>query len=147
VLPLNATAKYPATNKERFDQCIAMLKAYYDALEDRLAKTVAWYVLIVGWLITSKDTRNSLATNKALLVLAIASLLIMTGAYSLNIRRWVSRWRQIRGYLDELGYVEPRFYARFDLPDWTVLVYMSPVVLLCAFIIAFLILAARGATP
>jgi len=130
---------FPASDKERFDFCLAMLKAYYDALENRAGSSVAGFVVIIGWLITSEGARQALA-NERRFGLALATLTLVLVLYGLNVARWVRRWREIRGYIDDLGYVEPRFYARYELPKWTWLAYFMPVALLYVFIIAFLIL-------
>ena len=134
-----------ATDKERFDQCIAMLKAYYDALEGRLGTTVGFFVVIAGWLITSEPARKAISGNRSLLVLAIVCLLLMMVFFSMNVLRWVKRWREIRKTLDELGYMEPRFYARYDLPSWAPISYITPVVVLGICIILFMLfIAARS---
>lgn len=128
-----------ANDKERFDHCIAMLKAYYEALEGRLGTTVGFFVLIAGWLITSESARKAIAGNRSLLVLAIVCLSLMMVFFAGNVLRWVKRWREIRATLDSLGYMEPRFYARYDLPRWTPITYITPVFVLGICLILFMI--------
>jgi hypothetical protein len=141
--PESAT-QYGATPKERFDQCIAMLKAYYDALEGRLAATVAFYVGIVGWLITSAAARDAIRSSQSLRYLAMVAILLMTSFFAMNVMRWVKRWREIRGTLDDLRYMEARYYARYDVPGWAPVAYIAPVVILCGVIVTFMILIGRG---
>ena len=136
-----------ATDKERFDQCIAMLKAYYDALEGRLGTTVGFFVVIAGWLITSDSARKAIAGNRSLLVLAIVCLLLMMLFFAMNVLRWVKRWREIRATLDNLGYMEPRFYARYDLPNWAPISYITPVVVLGGCIILLMLFIAVRSQP
>jgi hypothetical protein len=64
--------------------------------------------------------------------------------YGLNVVRWVWRWRQIRKDVDDLHYVEPRFYVRYEAPGWLWVAYFAPVALLCAFVIACLFLIKAG---
>lgn len=135
-----STKQFCATNKERFDQCIAMLKAYYDALEGRLAATVAFYVGIVGWMITSQAARDAIRSSRSLRYLAIATIVLMTLFFAMNVLRWVKRWREIRGTLDSLRYMEAQFYARYDLPGWAPVAYIAPVVVLGGCIVTFMVL-------
>ena len=53
-----------ATDKERFDLCIAMLKAYYDALEGRAGAFTGFLVVVIGWLITSEGARQGIAKER-----------------------------------------------------------------------------------
>lgn len=129
-----------ATDKERFEQGIAMLKAYYDALEGRLAATVAFFVGVVGWLITSGGTREALSRSGGLTAVAILTLTLLLVLYSFNAAWWVHRWAEIKSSVDALQYVEPRFYARYDLPRFGWVGYAAPVVLLYVFIIGCLIM-------
>lgn len=39
--------QFPPSDKERFDLCITMLKAYYDALEGRLGSTISFFVVVI----------------------------------------------------------------------------------------------------
>ena len=131
---------YKANDKERFEQAIAMLKAYYDALEGRLAATVAFFVGVVGWLITSGGAREALSKNRGLTALAILTLTLLVVMYAFNMSWWVHRWAEIRSSVDALRYVEPQFYARYDLPRFGWVGYVAPVVLLYVFIVGCLIM-------
>ena len=131
---------FKGTDKERFEQGIAMLKAYYDALEGRLAATVAFFVGVVGWLITSSGAREALSKNRGLTSLAILTLTLLVVMYAFNMAWWVHRWAEIRSSVDSLHYVEPRFYARYDLPRFGWFAYVAPVTLLYVFIIGCLIM-------
>src|SRR5687768_14378919 len=118
-------SNYPASDKERFDMCVAMLKGYYDSLESRLGASVALFVVIIGWLITSQPARQALAKGW-LFTLALITLSLVLILYGLNVGRWIGRWREIRAYVDALGYIEPRYYARYELPGWTWAAYFIP---------------------
>jgi hypothetical protein len=131
---------FTGTDRERFEQGIAMLKAYYDALEGRLAATVAFFVGIVGWLITSGGAREALSKSRGLTSLAILTLTLLVVMYSFNVAWWVHRWAEIRASVDALHYVEPQFYARYNLPRFGWVGYVAPVALLYVFIIACLIM-------
>ena len=76
--------------------------------------------------------------------LALATLTLMLVFYDLNVTRWVRRWREIRAYMDALSYVEPRFYARYELVDWAWAAYFTPAALLYAFIVGCLVLITTG---
>jgi hypothetical protein len=137
-------AQFPASDKERFDLCIAMLKAYYDALEGRVGTSIGFFVVVIGWLITSQGARDAIAKGGWFLGLALATLTLTLVFYGLNIAHWVHRWSEIRAYTDALGYVEPRFYARYELPSWAFITYFTPVALLYVFVVLCLILIATG---
>jgi len=132
-----------APDKERFDQCIAMLKGYYDALESRLGASVGLLVVVVGWLISSTTARQAL-TNTWLFALAFGTLTFIVLLYGLNVARWVGKWRKIRKYIESLNYIEPRYYLRYEVPSWTWIAYFTPVAVLYLFIVVCLILIVRG---
>lgn len=132
-----------ASDKERFDQCIAMLKGYYDALESRLGASVGLLVVVVGWLISSSTARGAL-TNIWLFALAFSTLTFIVILYGLNVARWVDKWRKIRAHIDSLNYMEPRYYLRYELPSWTWIAYFTPVAVLYLFIVTCLILIVCG---
>ena len=132
--------RYAATDRERFEQGIAMLKAYYDALEGRVAATVVFFVGVVGWLITSGGAREALSKSRPLIALAVLTLTLLLVMYAFNVAWWVHRWAEIKSYVDALHYVEPRFYARYDLPKAGWVAYFAPVAVLYAFIIGCLFL-------
>ena len=128
---------FAATDKDRFEQGIAMLKGYYDALEGRVAATVALFVGVVGWLITSGSAREALSKNRWLVALAGLTLTLLLVMFAFNVAWWLHRWAEIKGYVDALHYVEPQFY---DLPRGGWVVYFAPVAVLYVFIIRCLYL-------
>jgi len=125
---------FPARDSERFDLCIGMLKAYYEALEGRAVTFAGFLVAVIGWLITSMPARTAIHNNVRLLGLGISTLTILMAAYVLNVARWLNRWREIRGYLEALHYIEPRFYARYELVKWAAPAYVLPLAVLYALI-------------
>ena len=131
--------RYSATDKERFEQGIAMLKAYYDALEGRLAATVAFFVGVVGWLVADEGARKAIKEAEGLTPLAILTITLLLVMYGFNVAWWVHRWREIRRSVDALHYVEPEFYARYNLPKLGWVTYFAPVALLYLFIVGYLI--------
>jgi hypothetical protein len=142
--PLTAAKAFPASDKERFDLGVTMLKDYYAAIEARLASSLALFVVIIGWLIASKDTRRALAAQPWFVILALVTLTLVLSMYGWNIAHWLRRWRNIRDTVDGLHYMEPRFYTRYELPRGTWVAYFTPIALLYVFIAVFLILIARG---
>lgn len=137
-------SQFSASDKERFDLGMAMLAAYYTGIETRFAGSLALFVVIIGWLITSKDARQVIATNRWFFFLALATLTLVLSMYAWNIAHWLNRWREIRGYVDALHYMEPRFYTRYDLPPGTWWAYVTPIALLYGFIVAYLIAIRAG---
>jgi len=132
--------KFAATDGERFEQSISMLKAYYDAIESRLVQNVTAYLAAIGWVITSEAARKSLA-EAAVLLLTIVVLVIVFVMYVANILHYVSRWREIRQTVVRLSYIEPQYYARYNLPWYTPYTYVLPVAALFILLILLIILA------
>jgi len=122
------------TDKDRFDQCIAMLKGYYDAVESRFGQNVTAYLVALGWLLTSSTARTTLVNENAYyLALTVVGLMFLM--YVFNIRHYLGRWREIRATLDALGYLPPGYYARYNLPSYTLFTYSLPVAVLAAFVV------------
>ncbi len=133
-----------ASRKDRFDLCVGMLKAYYDALEGRLEKSVALLVVVVGWLVTSDKARAALAGVPVLFWCAVVTLTAVVALYCWNIVHWVRRFREVQASVDELKYVEHEYYTRYRFPSWVISTYLAPVLLLYAFAVGCLILVGLG---
>ncbi|WCM49127.1 hypothetical protein OH720_19210 [Pseudomonas sp. WJP1] len=125
------------TDKERFDQCIAMLKAYYDAIEARLAQNITAYLAALGWLLTSSQARSTLGDFKAFSLIIMVVALVFT-MYTLNIYHYLKRWREIRNTLMALDYLEREYFARYELPKYAFYTYMAPVFVLLVFLVVLL---------
>ncbi|MGE3512785.1 MAG: hypothetical protein AB7N65_28310 [Vicinamibacterales bacterium] len=134
------TVRSRVTDKERFDYGVAMVKAYYDALESRLTVTVGLFVGTVGWLITSTGARQALSRQPWLLALAVVTLTVLLILYAFNVAWWVHRWAEIRRHLDDLNYLEREFYVRYELPKYGWAGYVAPVALLYGFVLVCLFL-------
>jgi hypothetical protein len=136
--PVAATKAFPASDKERFELGVTMVKAYYDAIETRLAGSLVLFVVVIGWLVASKDTRQLLAAQPWLRSLAGLMLTLVLGMYGWNVWHWLDRWREILATVNDLQYMEPGFYARYKLPWGTWLFYFVPIAGLYLLIMAIL---------
>ena len=58
-----AASTFKSENKDRFELGIRMMKEYYDAIEARLAATLTFYGIIIGWLVTSEGARTALGAR------------------------------------------------------------------------------------
>jgi hypothetical protein len=126
--------KLPATDKERYEQCIGMLKAYYDAIESRLAQNIAAYLAALGWVITSSAARQALVNPRAF-YLVLCVIVIVFVMYVANVFHYVRRWREIRKTVERLSYIENEYFARYELPDYTPFTYVMPVAVLFALLV------------
>ena len=143
-----ASLIFKATDKDRFEVGIRMMKEYYDALEARLAGSLTFYVVIIGWLVTSEGARAALATRWLLWGLCLATLTVVLGLYIWNILHWLARWRYIRKNTISLNYMQRRFFTRYErLPPRTWAFYITPIALLYVFIFALLIGIKAGWFP
>ena len=133
------TAVSQASDKEKYEACIAMLKAYYDAIETRLGQNIIAYIGAIGWLITSKDARTAMTYEWTLAIAISVSLILLIG-YILNIRHYVHRWQEIRETVVKLDYMPEVFYARYEIPNYTIITYSAPIVLLNFCLITMMLL-------
>lgn len=133
------------TDKERFDLGIAMMEAYYDKIEVKLAGSLTQYVIVIGWLITSSGARDALVAHWWLVALSILIMTLSAFTYGLNIRHWLRRWRYILTCVKSLNYMEECFYTRYEkFPPFTTLIYLSPIFLMWAVIVALLLAIGFG---
>ena len=138
-----AIPKFPATDKERYEQCIGMLKAYYDAIESRLAQNIAAYLAALGWVITSSTARGALAQSLVFYVVLFVMVIVFV-MYVLNVFHYVRRWREIRNTVLRLSYIENEYFARYELPWYTPFTYVIPVGLLFVVLLSMVSLAHCG---
>ena len=133
-MPVSDTSNVKATNKERYEQSISMLKAYYDAIESRLVQNITAYLAAIGWVITSQTARESLTETRVfyLVICVLVSVFVM---YVANIFHYVQRWREIRETVVRLAYIEHEYFARYDLPGYTRFTYVIPVAVLLALLL------------
>jgi hypothetical protein len=132
-----------ATVKEKFDLGIQMLKGYYDALESRAERTAVLLVGVVGWLIASPSSRESLTKYRPLFygaILGLTVFLVMTG---FNISHFIKRFREVQSNVEDLNYAEPKDFTRYRMPPRlhgipVFLIYMSPILVLYVLILLLL---------
>jgi len=117
-----------------------MLQGYYDAIEARLFGSITLFVVILGWLISSAPARQMLRNHwwvRMLSLVALTSVLVM---YGWNVRHWLRRWRGIRDDVAKIGYMEPKFYTRYErVPRGSWFLYFAPIFLLYLFSITVLL--------
>ncbi|MEK6336599.1 MAG: hypothetical protein AABM67_16860 [Acidobacteriota bacterium] len=143
-----AKSTFKADNKERFELGIGMMKEYYAAIEMRLAATLTFYGIIIGWLLTSEGARTALNARGLLALVAGLALTIGFILYIWNILHWLGRWRYIRGHVILLNHMERRYYTRYEqIPPRTWLAYILPVGLMYVLILGLLIGIAKGWVP
>jgi hypothetical protein len=130
--------------KEKFELGIGMLKGYYEGLETRAERAAVLLVGVVGWLITSPTARDSLAHSSLLFwsaLICITVFLIMTAA---NIYHFLTRFREIESQVENLGYLDPKYFARYRMPPKIkgipiLGIYLAPIVIVYALIVVSLV--------
>lgn len=132
-----------ATIKEKFDLGTGMLKGYYDGLETRAERAAVLLVGVVGWLITSQTARDSLAKNWPLFLGAVLSLTVFLAMSWANISHFLKRFREIQSEVEDLGYVDPKYFTRYRMPKRIhgipiLYIYMMPILILYVFILLLL---------
>ena len=141
---LPAGARERGSRKEQFDLCIGMLKAYYDALEGRLEKTMTLLMVVMGWLLTQTTFRSQLEQPR-LLGAAVATLSVFIALYCWSILHWIKRFRQVQKTIDAMDYVDEAYYTRYRFPRSVWFGYLAPVLLVYVFAVAVLILKVGAA--
>jgi hypothetical protein len=140
-MPESAASRFQAKDKERFEQSIAMLKAYYDAIDSRMVQNITAYLVAIGWVITSQAVRDLLVKTRVfyLVVFTIVTLFAM---YVVNIFHWVERWEEIQTLVGNLSFIEDQYYSRYKLPSYTRFTYVAPVAIL-GILLLFLVTSAH----
>ena len=135
---------FPASTKEKFDLGIGMLKGYYDGLETRVERTTVLLVGVVGWLITSQTARTSLAQSSILFWSAVFGITVFSIYSTMNISHFLKRFWEIQQRVEDLKYVDPRYFSRYQMPKRLYgfpikLIYLMPVLAIYALILLLLI--------
>lgn len=133
-----------ASKRERFDLCLGMLKAYYDALEGRLEKSLVLLVGVIGWMVTSDTARENLSGSPELFWASVLTLTVVIVLYCASMVHWIKRFRGVQASVDQLHYVEHEYYTRYRFPRWAIPIYLTPVLLLYAFAITCLVFIRLG---
>jgi len=144
----NAITDAPS-KKEKFELGLEMLKGYRADLQDRFEKSSALLILVIGWLITSDTARKSLANKASLYWSGLTILSALIVMYCLTIYHFIQRFREIQETVQSLAYVDPTYFARYQMPDTVFLLpvhfsYMLPVIFLYLAILILLIQIKRG---
>jgi hypothetical protein len=132
------------STKEKFDLGMAMLKSYYEGLENRVERTALILVGVVGWLITSAPARESVANSGALFVSAVTGLTVLLLMAWGNISHFLSRFREIQKTVEDLKYVNPAYFTRYRMPTQirkipTLYIYFTPLLVLYILLLAMLL--------
>jgi hypothetical protein len=139
--PSTATA---SIKKETFDLCVKMLDRYEATISGLMNVNVGFYVVLLGWAISSKDARQTLAAQPVLCWLSMAVLTIVMVLYGWATNHWIWRWDSIKKTMDELHYIKSECYPGYDLPNYSWLGYFLPVGILYLFVMVFLLALALG---
>ena len=139
--PTSETTSQPspiASNKDKCDLYLGMLKSYYDAIESRTEKSVALLLVVVGWLITSETARKSLKHEAPLFWATIIILSLLIVFLGFNLGHFLSQFRKIEIDLNKLEFVEVGAYRRYHMTGGILFVYLLPVIMLYALILILL---------
>lgn len=106
-----------ASEKDKFEIGLEMLKDYRADLQDRLEKSTALLIVVIGWLITSETARKSINKKPLLFWGGVVVLTVLMIAYCLTIYNFVGHFRKIQTSVESLGYVEKAYLVRYQMPD------------------------------
>jgi|SRR5829696_2020520 len=134
---------FSATTKEKFDLGIGMLKGYYDGLETRVERTTVLLVGVVGWLITSQTARDSLAKSSILFWSAVFGITVFSVYSTANISHFLRRFWEIQANVEDLKYVQPLYFTRYQMPKKLYgipirVIYLMPLLAIYALILLLL---------
>lgn len=127
-----------ATKKEKFNLCLGMLKNYYNALDSRVEKSFALLIIVIGWIITSETARKTLAEETVWFWAAIFTLTSAVLFLGINISHFLDRFREIQSTIEQLNYVDYKYFTRYRMPQNILPSYLAPVIILYVFIMLLL---------
>ena len=117
-------------------------KALFDALKDYQGKaldsgykTLGFMVIALGWLMTSKDTRQFLESHPGVCNAGIVFLAVGCVCYALMSFRMYRLSQSVARKLDALNYADQDVYSHYII-KWPVPVVYSLLHLLISFVIA-----------
>ena len=113
----SSAANDVATNRVKFELGLEMLRGYRADLQDRLEKSAALLIIVIGWLITSETARKSIASNSFLFWGGVVILTALMFMYCLTIYNFIGHIRYIGETIKDLGYMEPKYFTRYYFPD------------------------------
>ena len=124
----------PDLRKEKFHLCLGMLKEYYSLLDSRVEKSFALLIVVIGWITTSETARKTISEEKVWFWAALATLTAAILFLCINISHLLHRFRDIQATVEQLNYVEISYFSRYRMPDYILLVYLAPIMILYVFI-------------
>jgi hypothetical protein len=131
--------KEQASDKEKFDLLRGMLNKYYEGLFDGFIKTAGILIVVGGWVATSESLSNLLKGNGRLRYFGVA---VVIAAYALYVRiAWRVYYLSGETYrlLEELDYMDPKYYAHQRIICSTFIVYCAANLLLTAGVVVLLV--------
>jgi hypothetical protein len=142
--PGKDTGNESTSKKEQFELGLRMIDGYRADLQDRLEKSTALLIIVIGWLITSDTARKSISNNPLLFWGAIGILTALMAMYCLTISNFIDHFIKIQNNIDVLGYMDSLYLVRYKMPNslYSVPVsfsYIAPVAALYFFIVLILV--------
>jgi hypothetical protein len=124
---------------ERFKLLHTSLKEISDLFIDNGLKTTAFLVIVMGWLFTSEQTRNYLASNSVVKWISLAVVAFIGVIHVLTCSLLYTRSKKKSLLLSELEYVEPEYYShyRISLPHFLILVLMNTSLFIVIFAVVY----------
>lgn len=114
-MTLSPKATATSNDRERFELLHAVLRSYYDKFFDTSFKVAGFLFLVGGWVLASESTRSFLHQDRYARFGTVGAVVIGWIAFALTCQRAYTLSRIVRTQLDELGYVEARYYERFQI--------------------------------
>ena len=116
---------WPATQKESFELLYEMLKAYYTGFLDSAFKVAGFYLLAIGWVITSHDARDALRTDDAARQMALIGATLGWLLYAVISVRVLGLSHQTFRLLTKVAYMDIHYVENHRIKRLTWLLFVG----------------------
>jgi len=121
-----------ASPKEKFTLLFEMLKFYYSSPLDGLVRTSAILLVVAGWMASSDAVQRQLDLNPWLRWWGLTLIAVGEGLYLYISWRVYLRSKITSRLLDELAYMETKYYANYRIPGRVMAAYCVASILIAA---------------
>ena len=113
-----------ATPKEQFDLLYGELKYYRDSAVDSVFKVAGFFLILGGWLVTSKDARAFLESSFPVRLAAVVVIVVIAAVYTLIAIRVMRHSQLAFDKLKKLAYMPTEHFQEVLIRPSTILPYV-----------------------
>ncbi len=122
-----------------FDHLYGTLAEFETRFIETSLKACAFFLLVMGWILTAPSARNLVASSGVTRTAAILGLVFTAGAYVFLSVRVIKVTRQLNRELDTLQYFPQSYYQFRVFNPWMAIAMIAIAVSPCVILIVFLL--------